>query len=176
MMNTPIFEKKKLTNGDILRLHASLSRLKNAPGFKLNYAISRTLKSLAGFPKAYSADRLISKSAEYLNYERDLFAAYQAISAKTVVESGPGGEYERLDLDINSEEAKAARAEVQTKYKNALTERQQQEDEYAAWLDEECSDKYEIFKVQVADMPAGDGDHKAVWDACALLIDFDETV
>ena len=176
MINSPEIIEQKMTNHDVLQLYVRLSALRNVPGFKLNYAISRTLKNLAAFPRAYTKDRLIPKSTSYVEYEKELFDGYKAIAGKgTVIEKTQGAEYERLDLDVNCDAAKAVRAELQEKYSTAIEERQRQEEDYAAWLDEECGDAITIYKVKVSDMPAGDGDYKAVWDACALMIDFEET-
>ncbi len=46
MKKPEIKKDRKLTNLEVLQLHAELKNLKNAPGLKLNYAISRTIQSI----------------------------------------------------------------------------------------------------------------------------------
>jgi hypothetical protein len=178
-MNKPEIKKNsKLTNLEVLQLHADLKALKIVPGIKLNYAIARTIQNLKPLAEAYSIDLLIPKSEAFLRYEEALRKAYADLSAsggtrpKTRIVQTPGGEYETFDIDINSEEAILLRAKLQMEHSQAIEGRKADVKEYNEWLISECKDKFRIYKVSLSEMPQHElPDYKALWDACSLLIE-----
>ncbi len=176
-MKKPVVKRdRKLTNLEILQLHAELKALRNVPGVKLNYAIARTLQNLKPLVEAYSQDQLIPKSEEFIKYENELKKAYEQFASKgsgapkTKILVTPQGEMESLDIDINSEEVKEARAKLQLKYTKAIEERKAQISEYNDWLGMECEDDYKIWKVDYSEMPQENDNYKQLWDACFILI------
>ncbi len=178
MKKPEIKQDRKLTNLEVLQLYAELKNLKNAPGLKLNYAISRTIQSLKPLAEAYDQDKLIPKSEQFRKYEEELRKAYETIASggsgkpRTRMIQTPSGEFETLDIDINGEEAKQARVKLQEEYSAAIEERKANVREYTEWLNQECEDEYRIYKILPSEMPQDEtADYKALWDACILVIE-----
>lgn len=177
-MNKPEIKKdRKLTNLEVLQLHANLKNLKNAPGLKLNYAFSRTIQNLQPLAEAYDQEKLIPKSEQFKKYEEELRTAYEAIASggsgkpKTRMVQTPSGEFETLDIEINGEEAKQARAKLQEEYSAAIEDRKSDVRDYTEWLNQECEDEFKIHKILPSEMPQDETtDYKALWDACLMLI------
>lgn len=162
----------KLTNLEIINLYSNLKKLKQVPGLKLNYAISRTIAKLKPLAEAYDMDKLIPKEEDFVEYETTMADKYKEIAdGRTKIINNQTGEYEALDLDINSEAVVKARREIQEKYAEAITNRKKDIKEYSEWLLTECEDDYELFKVKMDDVPGTAENLKDIWDVCALLIE-----
>jgi len=178
MKKPEIKKDRKLTNLEVLQLHAELRNLKSVTGLKLNYAISRTIQSLKPLAEAYDQEKLIPKSEQFKKYEEELRKAYEGIASggsgkpKTRMVQTPTGEIETLDIDINGEEAKQARAKLQEEYSVTIEERKSDVREYTSWLNQECEDEFRIHKISFSEMPQNETtDYKALWDACILLVE-----
>jgi len=180
MKKPEVKKDRKLTNLEIIRLYSDLKNLKSAPGIKLNYAIVRTTQSLKPLVEAYDQERLIPKSESFQEYESAIKKAYETIASagtgkpKTRIVQTQQGEYETLDIDLNGDEAKQARAKIQEEFYDAIEERKSDVKEYNEWLEKECEDEYNIHKVSVSEMPQNETtDYKALWDVCAMLLEVD---
>ncbi|MFH1118272.1 MAG: hypothetical protein V1775_00505 [Bacteroidota bacterium] len=177
MKKPEIKKDRKLTNLEVLQLYADLKNLKSIPGLKLNYAISRTIQNLKPLTEAFDQEKLIPKSELFKKYEEELRKAYETIASggsgrpKTRIVQIPTGEFETLDIDINGDEAKQSRAEMQEEYSGAIEERKTDVREYTAWLNQECEDEFRIFMIRLSEMPdSGTEDYKQLWDVCGVMV------
>ncbi len=181
MKKPEVKKDRKLTNLEVLQLHAGLKNLHSVPGIKLNYAISRTIQNLKPLVEAFDQDKLIPKTDGFKKYESELRKAYEVLSSggkgkpKTRIIQTPNGEVETLNIDINGEEAKEIRARLQEEYFDVIESRKADAKEYNEWLHQECEEEFKIHKVLLSEMPQDEtADYKALWDACSLLIEPDE--
>lgn len=164
----PVYSRR-----EIITLHNNLISLKSVTGNKLNYAINRTIASLAPLARHFDISMHVPDTPEFLEYTKGLTAAYSSLSNKRTVFTEKG---EMLDFDINSEEAKQIRVDFLTKYETMLADRDQQVQQYNEWLDKPCgescehpdTENYLLFHVSAADI--ADNMDKSVWDACMDLI------
>ncbi|MHC1775727.1 MAG: hypothetical protein AB9834_09970 [Lentimicrobium sp.] len=178
MKKPEIKTNSKLTNLEVLQLYSDLKALKSVPGIKLNYAISRTIRSLKPLAEAFTTEQMIPKSTGFLQYEEALTKAYSDISArggkgpKTRIVQTPAGEYETFDIDINADDVKEARAALQEEHSAAIADRKQDVKDYNEWLMLACEEEFHLHKIALSEIPQFDTiDYKSLWDACALLIE-----
>lgn len=180
-MDTTLLTKHEsntsLTNREILNLCTRLENLRDVPTFSLNKAISKTLKSLVPIKKAYEFDKFVKKTSDYSEYEKVLNESYRKLATpegsnmpKTKVNLTEKGESTFLDLDFNSLEVSIVRNELDNKYAIALRLREEQIIAYAKWLDEPCTDNYELHYITEEDMPKDNGNYKELWDVLLPLI------
>jgi len=167
----------KLTNRDVLNHCTRLENLSDVPTFALNKAVSKNIKALLPIKKAYDFSKFVKKTTEYLEYEKELNEAYRKLATpegsnapKTKVIPTANGDNVILDIDFNSDEVKAIRNEIESKYAEALKIREAQLIAYGEWLDEPCTDPYELYYITEDDMPKTDGNFKDLWDALRFVI------
>lgn len=162
-----------MTRIEVIDLHRQLSELKNVKGFKLNYAINRTIASLAPLVNRFGLDKHVPETDEFRAYNDALMNGYKELAkGRTVITA----KSEIIDFDINSEEAKALRVQLNKKYAAMLTEREAQVKEYNAFVKQPCGtgcehpddETYNIYHIAAEDIP--DETDKAVWDACMNMI------
>jgi hypothetical protein len=177
MKKPEIKKDRKLTNLEVLQLHAGLKNLRAVTGLKLNYAISRTIQNLKPLVEAYDQEKLIPKGEAFKKYEQELRKEYEKLASagggkpKTRIMQTANGEFETLDIDFNGVDAINVRASLQQEYAEAIEQRKADVKEYNDWLNEECGDDVKLHKIQLSEMPQNESeDYKTLWDACHLLV------
>lgn len=169
-------KKTKLTNLEILELHARLKNLPVVNGIKLNHAINRTVSFLKDLAEEMGSDKKIPVLEDFKTYEKELQDAYKDLTKNkdgnptNKVHKTDRGEVEELNFDLNSQQAIDVRAKIQAKHKKAIEKRLKQADLYNEWLREESEDDYKLYYIPVSIVLDATDVPKEVWDAITPLI------
>jgi hypothetical protein len=167
----------KLTNKEVILLYNKLNSLTNVPTFALNKAINGNLRQIRQFAKDSQIDKAVTKTPEYVTYEKELEEGYKKLATptgfdvpKTKIVSTQRGDVTVMDFDPNSQEATNFRLTIESKYQNVLKQREVELLNYSKWLNEECTEDFKLQYITESDMPKDDGNYKELWDALIDLI------
>ena len=177
-----VVKPKGLTYGEIIERYILLDRVKGLIGEKLCFARRKNLMQLRSFEKINSQSSRIPITPEYEKYQKELSELRSNYlltdsDGKAILQQGynQNGQMENQPIvDIANSALKTKTDELNTKYKDAITEREDDWKAYKEFIDEVVPED-QLPKIHMVKSLEDSNLTQEQVDAIAWFIDDDET-